>query len=567
MKIFLTSQVFTQPSRQLLGGLVIGVSLTLLAIPEAKAADFRTIDGIDNNLSNQDWGSSHTQLLRLTHPSYQDGISEPRGGGINAALQLPSPRAVSNAVSGQSGSVFNSLGASDFLWQWGQFVDHDIDITEGGDTPEAFNILVPSGDPFFDPHNTGTQEIGLNRSIYNPLTGTGTDNPRQQINEITAFIDASNVYGSDLTTAASLRSGVGGKLKTSIGNLLPLSDSNFFLAGDVRANEQVGLIAMHTLFVREHNRLAQEIATADPGLTDEEIYQQARAIVGAQMQVITYNEFLPLLLGEGLGSYAGYKDDVNPGISNEFSTAAYRVGHTMLSPNLLRLDENGNPIPEGNIALRDAFFSPHRVINEGGIDPILRGLATQQAQEVDTLVIDDVRNFLFGVPGSGGFDLASLNIQRGRDHGLPSYNEARIALGLGAARSFADLTRDAELQNAFAGVYNDINDVDFWIGGLAEKHTNGGIVGELFATVIKDQFTRLRDGDRFWYTNVFSGERLQELEDTTLAEVIRRNTDIENIQDNVFLASEKVPEPASVMALLALAAILITKKRNLKTNN
>ncbi len=341
MKFFLSSQLLTQPSRQVLGGLIISASLTLVALPEAKAADFRTIDGTNNNLSNQNWGSSHTQLLRLTHSSYQDGISEPRGGGINSALQLPSPRAISNGVSEQSGSIFNSLGASDFLWQWGQFVDHDIDLTEGSHNPEPFNISVPSGDPWFDPYHTGTQEIELNRSIYDLSTGTGKDNPRQQTNGITAFIDASNVYGSDATTAASLRSGIGGKLKTSTGNLLPLSDSNFFLAGDIRANEQVGLIAMHTLFVREHNRLAQEIVAQNPSLTDEEIYQQARAIVGAQMQLITYNEFLPLILGEGLGNYRGYQDDVNPSISNEFSTAAYRVGHTMLSPNLLRLDENG----------------------------------------------------------------------------------------------------------------------------------------------------------------------------------------------------------------------------------
>ena len=100
-----------------------------------------------------------------------------------------------------------------------------------------------------------------------------------------------------------------------------------------------------------------------------------------------------------------------------FSTACFRVGHTLLSPTLLRLGEAGT-IPEGNIPLAAAFFAPEAIILDGGIDPILRGLAAQPAQEIDPQVIGAVRNFLFGPPGAGGLDLASLNIQRGRDHGL-----------------------------------------------------------------------------------------------------------------------------------------------------
>jgi len=189
-----------------------------------------------------------------------------------------------------------------------------------------------------------------------------------------------------------------------------------FLAGDVRANEQVALTAMHTLFVREHNRLAEEYAEENPEWDGEQIYQKARQIVGAQMQVITYREFLPALRGNRpLSRYRGYDRNVDGSIRNFFSTAAYRFGHSALSPVLQLLDSEGNEISEGNLPLSSTSFSPFRVTEEGGIEPLLRGLGSQECQRIDPFVVDGVRNFLFGDPGSGGFDLASLNIQRGRD--------------------------------------------------------------------------------------------------------------------------------------------------------
>ena len=246
-------------------------------------------------------------------------------------------------------------------------------------------------------------------------------------------------------------------LKTSHGNLLPFNINelpnapsaeapNFFLAGDFRANEQTGLTAMHTLFVREHNYWAKVIAKSNSSLDGDTIYEVARAIVGAEMQIITYQEFLPFLLGpKALPRYEGYKSEVNPSIANVFATASYRFGHTMLSSQLLRLDRRLKEIDEGHLDLASAFFNPNRIINEGGIDPVLRGLAHQPAQEIDTLLDDDVRNFLFGPPGAGGFDLAALNIQRGRDHGLPGYNEVRRNFDLEPAEDFADITMTKRL--------------------------------------------------------------------------------------------------------------------------
>ena len=313
---------------------------------------------------------------------------------------------------------------------------------------------------------------------------------------------ASNVYQSDSVVANQLRSHKKGRLKRSKGRLLPFGRNPHapiqFLAGDIRANEQSRLTAMHTLFVREHNRLAKRIFARHPNISDEEIYQRARAIVAAELQIITYNEFLPLLLGEdALGAYTGYDNTINASIANEFSTAAYRVGHTILSPMLLRFDDYGQEIPNGHLTLRDAFFNPQPIIDDA-IEPILGGLAAQPAQEIDTLLIDDVRNFLFGAPGSPGFDLASLNIQRGRDHRLPSYNDVRQALGLNPVTSFADITSNTDLQNKLKSAYNDdVNKIDLWVGGLAEDHLPGPLIGETFHRILRDQFRQLRDADRF----------------------------------------------------------------------
>ena len=390
----------------------------------------------------------------------------------------------------------------------------------------------------------------LNRSLYDKATGTNIGNPRQQVNEITGWIDASNVYGSDLERANALRTNDGtGRLRTSAGNLLPFntdglanaggSSDALFLAGDVRANEQVGLTAMHTLFVREHNRLADEIADRDPSLDGEEIYQQARRLVVAFMQVITYREFLPVLLGRnGIGRYQGYDSGLDASIMNGFSAASYRMGHSLLSPQLLRLDADGDEVAAGHLPLREAFFRPDQLTNQG-IDSLLRGLASQVCQDLDVYVVDDVRNFLFGDPGEGGFDLASLNIQRGRDHGLPGYNDTRQALGLPRVESFADVSSDEEVQRRLASVYERVDDIDLWVGGLAEDQLPGAMVGQLIFRMVKLQFEALRDGDRFWYQRSLDDGERRMVENTTLADIVRRNTNIgSELPNDVFHIEE-----------------------------
>lgn len=498
--------------------------------PDVTIERFRSIDGSDNNRAHPNWGTPGNHLRRISPPVYADGIGEPAGGDRRIA------REVSNLVFDQAESILNRRRMSSMVWQWGQFLDHDIDLTEAADPLESWPIQVPTGDIFFDPFSTGTAEIGFFRSEYGITTGV--TRPRQQVNFITAWMDGSNVYGSDDETANELRAFQGGLMKTSAGDLLPLGDDGLFMAGDIRANEQTGLTAMHTLFAREHNRVARRYAILKPHLTDEQIYVRARRLTIGVMQAITVNEFLPALMGpQPLKPYRGYRPDVSPKIINCFSTAAYRLGHSMLPTELERLSNDGQPLEGGPVALREAFFNPTLILADG-IEPYLMGLCNQQCQELDAKIVDDVRNFLFGPPGAGGFDLASLNIQRGRDHGLPDYNTLRVAAGLPAVRSFSDITADVDLQISLAEAYDfDVNNIDAWVGMLSEDHVNGGSVGPSIFAILATQFEALRDGDRFWYEKNMSSSEIQRMNRTRLSDIIRRNTTItvDDIEKDVFI--------------------------------
>ncbi len=559
----------------------VGLTVTCLAAFAAAAnAENRSYDGTNNNLSNPAWGAANTQLIRKSFAAYSDGYASPAGPN------RPSAREISNVAIAQTVMAPNAHHMTDWVFQWGQFVDHDIDLTMTFNPPttEEFDIPIPAGDPVFDPNNTGTALMPFTRSLFDVTTGTDPGNPRQQINSITSYLDGSQVYGSSANRALALCTGVGGRLKTSAGNLLPLNTpdlnlpngdngapdrSQFYVAGDVRVNEQVGLTAIHTLMMREHNRLAAQIESTVGG-TDEAIYQRVRKLVGAEIQVITYNEFLPALLGASAPGFTGaYQDDVDASIATEFSTALFRVGHTMLPPRLMRMQNDGTEAPGGPMALRDAFFKPHNISDPGELDYMLKGLASEEQQEVDMHLIDDVRDFLFGEPLAGGFDLGALNIQRGRDHGLPDYNSIRQAYGLNPIDSFDEITSDPSTQAALSDLYCDspgscdFNDIDVWVGAVAEDHLPGQQVGPLISAGLVEQFTRTRDGDRFWYRNDpdLSPDDIAWLESVRLSDVIRWNTSISNIQNNVFFMP--VPEPALAVLLLWALAMggLVTKRR------
>lgn len=494
-------------------------------IPTEEFNEYRRADGKKNNPDHNSWGAEGQKLIRVVGTDKSRYPNTPN---------LANPREISNKVSQQdtNQNTRNVKGLSDLFWLWGQFLDHDITIIHTDERKPA-NIPVSAIDPNF------SADIPFNRS------------QKKYRNNLTSYIDGSNIYSASRKTERRLRTRQDGKLILNNG-YLPQDDDGFYIAGDERVNEHIGLTAMHTLWAREHNRIVDAIACQHPDWRDDELFNEAKRIVIAELQAITFNEFLPQLIGKNtLPSYGGlnpgYDTNVNANISHIFAASAFRFGHSMLSPVLLRLDKDGKEVYEKHVPLREAFFRPDK-LEEAGIDPIFRGFASQVAQALDPMVVDDVRNFLLQSPGDKqGFDLVALNIQRGRDHGLPSYNDIRQSLNLPPITSFEASTWHEDFKTRLANAYADTNNIDPWIGGLAEKKEGDALTGKLLQTLLAEQFRRIRNGDRFWYENQFNEAQIALLNATTLSDIIKRNTSIKKgeIQSNVFIASE-IHDPVEV---------------------
>lgn len=547
--------------------------------------EFRTIDGTNNNIAVVNQGAAETRQIRFGYgddfPDDPNGVANNGFGDI--IITSPNARTVSNTLLAQGPvSVPSARLLTDWVFQWGQWVTHDMDLTRTG--PE-FNTLstgvigdfsIPILDPF-DP--LGPNPIPFNRSEYD--VGTGIPGQRREVvNSITSYIDASNVYGSDPVRAAALRTFSGGMLKTSAnGQLLPLNTAglpnadqfgegaDLFLGGDVRANEQVTLTAVHTLFVREHNRLAARIAQLYPTLNDEQIYQIARRIVGAQQQIITYEEYLPAVFGYDFApnpNQAVYDPTVDASITNSFAHAAFRFGHSQINETTLLVNAFGQVVDE--LSIREAFFNEEFLKeNPNRVGQMLKGLASQIGQENDLLLVDGIRNNLFGPPGSGGLDLGALDIHRGRDHGLPDYNNLRGNYGLAPVTSFAEISSDPAIQLKLQQLYGNVNLIDAFVGALAEDHLPGTSAGPLLHGIVGNQFIRLRDGDRFFYTNdtfLYSPEvkAILDLDTVTLANIIRWNTNVVGLQDNVFFDKSvlifEAPDAGANVSLVAGAGVI-----------
>ncbi len=504
-----------------------------------------SFNGLGHNESTLEVGSAGSELLNIAPLAYGDDASAPAGA------DRPDPRTISNVIAHQDQESPSALGLTNLVWAMGQFLDHDLSLTPGLSRREALaqnetlDIAIPLDDPYMNPDGIEGLNIHFQRSEHIEGTGSEPDNPRQHANEITAWIDGSNIYGSSDERAALLRSFEGGRLKVSDGNLLPLDPGSnndnpgpateLFIAGDVRANENIVLSSMHTLFVREHNRFAQALSQQHPDWTDEQVFQRARQLNVAQLQHIVFEEYLPAILGRPLEAYDGYDASIDAGISRTFSTAAFRFGHTMVSPEISRLDNAGQVIEQGNLNLADAFFPNTEVLKGTGIDAVLRGSVSTLSQNADSQVINELRNLLFNFGGRfAAQDLKALNIQRGRDHGLADYNTIREAFGLERVTTFAEINPDVEAQAKLESLYGTVDNIDAIVGMFAENPTGDAAFGETIAAVLVDQFTRLRDGDRFYYKNILSEAEIDAIESSSMADIIQRNTDARGLQSNVF---------------------------------
>nr|XP_058903699.1 lactoperoxidase isoform X2 [Kogia breviceps] len=542
---------------------------------------YRTITGDCNNRRNPALGASNRALARWLPAEYEDGLSLPFGwtpGKTRNGFPLPLAREVSNKIVG----YLNEEGVLDqnrslLFMQWGQVVDHDLDFApdtemesseyskvqcdehcvQGGN---CFPIMFPCNDSKV---KTQGKCMPFFRAGFVCPTAPYQSLAREQINALTSFLDASLVYSPEPSMASRLRnlsSPLGlmainqeaqdhGLAYPPFDNKKP-SPCEFinttarvpcFLTGDSRASEQSLLAIAHTLLLREHNRLARELKKLNPHWDGEKLYQEARKILGAFIQIITFRDYLPTVLGDEMQTwippYQGYNESVDPRISNVF-TFAFRFGHLEVPSTVFRLDENYQPWGlEAELPLHTLFFNTWRIVKDGGIDPLVRGLLAKKSKSMNQnkMMTGELRNKLFQPTHTiHGFDLAAINIQRCRDHGMPGYNSWRGFCGLSQPQTLKELhavLKNKVLAEKLLGLYGTPDNIDIWIGAIAEPLVERGQVGHLLACLLGRQFQKIRDGDRFWWENpgVFTEEQRNSLQKMSLSRLVCDNTHITKV--------------------------------------
>ncbi|WP_223504069.1 peroxidase family protein [Pseudomonas sp. BF-R-24] len=404
-----------------------------------------------------------------------------------------------------------------------------------------------------------------------------------------------------------------------------------YIAGDGRVNENIGLTTVHAIFHSEHNRLVQHtkdvaIASNDVNFLNqwlmpdaqllvlpttaaeiaalhwngERLFQAARFGTEMQYQHLVFEEFARTIqpnIDPFLGEHQNYQTEIDPAIVAEFAHAVYRLGHSMLTETIDRLDPN---FASSEIGLIQAFLNPLAFAASGptpeqAAGAIVRGLTRQVGNEIDEFVTEAVRNNLLGLP----LDLPAINIARGRDTGIPTLNEARrefytatgdsnlkpyiswadlvqhlkhpeslinfIAaygthasitsattldgkraaaslLVLGGAGEPADRLDFLNSTGAWASgptgvTITGLDNIDLWIGGLAEeKMPFGGMLGSTFNFVFETQMEKLQNADRFYYLERNAGLNfVTELENNSFARLVMANTDATHLPAVMFL--------------------------------
>ena len=500
-------------------------------------SEFRPIGGSGNNLSNPKLDPvPGAPELALAPLNFASGTND---GLVNA----PNARVISNVISGGTGANGQNAETTDptlsaWLYVFGQLVDHDLDLEETPLNSTDISITAPSDDPVFP-----NQVIQMTRDTRSPVTNT-------IINTTAGYLDLSQLYGSDETTAESLRDPDGTLATSDDGLALPVVNDQF-ITGDPRVMENPELTALTILFMREHNFWVAKLKAQNPTWTGDQLYNMAKAITTAEYQNIVYREYLPALIGSVLGPYAGYNPTVNAQVTQEFSTAAFRVGHSQVSDTQAGVDTTGKETFSESLA--DAFFNtPDADEANDHINQLIRSLGTDFSQATDVYTVAALRNLLVaGLVGGevDRIDLMAIDIQREKDVGLASLNQTRVALGLRPYGSFAQLTSDPVLQANFQTVYGSIDQVDLFMGGLAEAHAPGANVGQTFQAIIAKQFQALRAGDRFfWIHQGFDPRTAQTILTTHLSDLIKRNAATPNLQKNVFIQAnlpQSSPKPHS----------------------
>ncbi|XP_077372320.1 dual oxidase 2 isoform X2 [Festucalex cinctus] len=458
-----------------------------------------------------------------------------------------------------------------------------------GCPPEFMSIQVPKGDPIFDPNGTGEVLLPFQRGPWDKDTGQSPGNPRTQINMVTAWIDGSSIYGPSTSWSDSLRNFSNGLLASGLEWNMPRQASDHSLMwsapdpttgdhgpqglyelGNAWGNENVLTAAEGIIWFRYHNYLASELHEEHPQWSDEELFQNARKEVVATFQNIALYEWLPAYLGDRtLPPYPGYQKFVDPAISPEFQAAAMRLGITMAPPGVymrnrtchFRKTLNTDGSSSSALRLCNSFWKRHEInVNASqDVDDLLMGMASQIAEEVDHIVVEDLRDFMYGPLKFTRTDLVALTVQRGRDFGLRSYTEVRQALDLSPVKTFEDINpqinrTNPQLLQEIAQIYDgDVSKLELFPGGLLESM---GGPGPVFSAIILDQFERIRNGDRFWFENkqngLFSDDDIQRIRSVTFHDVLVAVTSAEDsdVQTNVFFwkRGDPCPQPTQLKA-------------------
>ncbi|XP_040894546.1 dual oxidase 1 [Toxotes jaculatrix] len=553
-------------------------------------------DGWYNSLGYPRRGAVGSHLVRLVPAHYWDGVYQP----LQEPL-LPNPRRLSSLLAeGPSGlpSTRNRTVLSLFF---GYHVAFEIfDSRTPGCPPEFMNIPVPKGDPVFDPNATGTVLLPFQRGPWDKESGQSPSNPRTQVNLVTAWLDGSSIYGPSTSWSDSLRSFSGGLLtsgsewnmpKQGRGHNLMWSAADpttgdhgpqgLYELGNAWANENMFTAAEGIIWFRYHNYVASKLHEEHPDWSDEKLFQNARKTVVATFQNIALYEWLPGYLGDKkLPPYPGYQKFVDPGISPEFEAAAIRFGITMAPPGvymrnrtchfrkIVNIDGSLSPA----MRLCNSFWKRQRlnVKTSRDVDDLIMGMASQIAEREDNIVVEDLRDYMYGPLRFTRTDAVAMTIQRGRDFGLRSYTEVREALDLPSVKAFEDINPELnrtnpQLLHSIAELYNrDISKLELFPGGLLESLDGPGPV---FSAIILDQFERIRNGDRFWFENkqngLFTDEEIQTIRNMTFHDVLIAVSSAEatDVQNNVFFwrDGDPCPQPAQLNASMLYPCTNATK--------
>ncbi|KAK7904613.1 hypothetical protein WMY93_017220 [Mugilogobius chulae] len=503
---------------------------------------YRSITGVCNNRQNPLWGAANTALVRWLPAEYEDDEREPKGWNsprLHNGFQLPSVWEVSKKIL-RSPIKPREDEYSQLLVEWGQYIDHDLTFTPKQATGDACM-------PFHRSSSACCSHPDLRHSLQ-----------RQQMNSITSFIDASVVYGHNADLQATLR-GPDGTL--SVHDEFCDSKGRPYLppvptvpsgclqdprpAGGPRV-ETASHYPSHSVAQRTQPRCTK-LRTLNTHWSSETVYQETRKIIGAMHQIITMRDYIPKIIGpvsydDHIGPYKGYDPAVDPSAANVFATAAFRFGHATISSTLLRLNQSFQEHESfPHLKLHNTFFSPWRIVKEGGIEPVLRGLIGTAAPAVyaDMLLTEELTEKLVVLNIPQQMDLAALNLQRGRDHALPGYNKWRIFCGLEPVRTLEDFSKvvgDETVAKKILSLYKHPDNIDVWLGGLVEKFLSGSRAGPLFSCLIAKQMRVLRDGDRFWWEadGQFAPRQKDELMKTSLSRLICDNSDIKEVYPDSF---------------------------------